>query len=613
LQEEIITAVMEGKDTLAMLPTGGGKSLCYQVPALAQDGFCLVVSPLIALMQDQVMQLQEKGIGAAYIHSGMNARQLHRTLALASEGAYRLLYVAPERLQSDVFREYSAGFDLNLIAVDEAHCISQWGHDFRPAYRKIHELRAVFPEVPLLALTASANAQVREDILAQLRMHKAAQFRQSVIRDNLFYHVRYTENKPTDTGRLFSSVSGSGILYCRSRKRCVEAALQLQDAGLKAGVYHAGMAREEREQAQLQWMSNRRQVMCATTAFGMGIDKPDVRIVAHYDAPLQMEEYYQEAGRAGRDGRKAYAVLFYNQGDIIRLQQSTEISYPPEAYLKEIYQRVGDYLGMPVGSGFEELQAFDAMDFVHKFRLETLKALSAIRLLDREGFWQWNEQARMQTIVQFTTRRETLEYLQQSEPALSYIATGLLRLYGSIFHFPTAIQEFEVSKLLRIEKPQLDRGLQRLAALGIIDYQPAIAGGTLYWMHNRLPPAALRLDMPHIRRLKSIHEERVQAMIGYLQNETTCRNVLLSGYFGETVSEACGGCDVCRRQSPLNEVQTLREQVLAMIRKEQQLSLAALTAAFPEAGQDHITELVRTLNDEGLCRIYPTGVIFAAI
>lgn len=614
LQEEIISAVMAGRDTFALLPTGGGKSVCYQLPALARDGFAIVVSPLIALMQDQVMQLQRRGISAAFLHSGMNARQISDTLERAADNQYKLLYVSPERLQTDVFRGYAGAFQLNLIAVDEAHCISQWGHDFRPAYLKIDTLRAFAPGVPVLALTASANEQVQQDIIQQLKLQQPALFKQSVVRDNLFYTIRYTENKPVDTVRAFEAIKGSGVLYCRSRKRCVETALQLKEEGLDALVYHAGMERTAREAAQQSWTASHSQIMSATTAFGMGIDKPDVRIVAHYDVPEHIEAYYQEAGRAGRDGNKAHAVLFYNHRDIVRLQESTAISYPPDAFIRKVYQMVGDYLQMPVGSGFEELQPFDALQFAHNFKLDVLPAFSAIRLLEREGFWQWIEQANTRTQVQFTTDRPTLDYLARNEPKLAYVTTGLLRLYGSIFHFPAYINEFDLARILKVDKAALDQALQRLDTLGIIDYRPGLAGGALYWQHNRMTPHQLLLNSARIDRLRKAHEERTEQMIRYIQTEDVCRNILLARYFGEQTAKECGGCDVCRRKAKKDNVPSdpLKEKLLALIRKEQQVSVAALTAAFPDLEQDRLIAYIRQLSDEHLCRVYPTGIIFAS-
>ncbi len=611
-QEEIISSVLQKKDTLAILPTGAGKSVCYQLPSLALEGLTLVISPLVSLMQDQVMQLTSREIPAAYIHSGMTAQQIDDVLNKACDNALRLLYVSPERLQSPSFISFSEYLHVSLIAVDEAHCISQWGHDFRPSYRKIGEIRSFFNNAPILALTASANKKVEQDILEQLGMRNAAIFRKSVVRNNLFYTVRYTESKPVVAAELFSHAPASGILYCRSRRRCVESALYLQSRNVESGIYHAGLPKHERDAAQRKWTQSQSQIMCATTAFGMGIDKPDVRLVAHYDAPDSLEAYYQEAGRAGRDGKKADAVLLYNEGDIRRLQESTELHYPPEAYLRQVYQWVGDYLKMPLGAGSDELQSFDALRFIGNYKLETLKALSAIRLLDREGLWIWNENANIYTTVQFTTDRNTLNYLERTEPALHYIASSLLRLYGSIFYYPTAIREFEVSKILRIEKQQLDRGLDRLAALGIINYQPAETGGTLYWVRERLADRNLVLDTARINRLRKAQEERVTQMIAYIREERVCRNIVLARYFGEEDGTACGNCDNCRRNIQKNkEHRPGKEQVLQLLQRKQTISLADIYAHFPEVEREVLTAYIRQLSDERQCRISSGKVIFA--
>lgn len=613
MQEEIIMSVIEGKDVLAILPTGGGKSVCYQLPALAMQGMGLVVSPLIALMQDQVLRLTEKGIAAACIYSGMSRQQVQAILHGAQRNEYQLLYVSPERLQTSIFQEYAVDFDLNLIAVDEAHCISQWGHDFRPAYRNIGALRNLFPAVPMMALTASANEVVQQDIREQLALKQPALFRQSVVRDNLFYHVRYTENKPGATVQLFQHrPSGSGILYCRTRKRCVDAALLLNQEGVATGVYHAGMEREERETVQKAWMENHHRVMSATTAFGMGIDKPDVRIVAHYDAPQNIEEYYQESGRAGRDGQKAHAVLFYNHNDLLRLEASTELNYPPEAYIRQVYQAVGDFLQLPAGSGMEAFFAFDVLRFCHNFKLDVLPTFSAIRILEREGLWQWNEDTQTKTLVQFTTDRNTLTYLEQQEPRLAHIATGLLRLYAGIFHFPAAIDEFELSKMLRMDNVSLDAGLNQLCRLGVVRYQPALRGSTLYWMHHRVAAGDLVLDTRHINRLRQAHEERVRQMMAYIQDVTTCRNILLSRYFGENVTKACGHCDVCQRKVPEQpSAGQLMVDLLQKIRTSRQITITELSSQFPGIEQSKIIEYIRLLSEEHLCRIDPTGIIFA--
>lgn len=612
MQEGIIQTVLDGKDCFAMLPTGGGKSMCFQVPALAKEGFCLVVSPLIALMQDQVMQLRKRGIEAAFIHSGMTAKQVDEVLYQASKNTYKLLYISPERIQTDSFQAYLEQFDLNLIAVDEAHCISQWGHDFRPAYRLVADLKKWFPEVPMMALTASANTVVQTDIIQQLKLQDPVIFKQSVVRENLFYHIEYSENKPGRISELLQPRPGSGILYCRSRKRCVETAIQLRQEGFEAGVYHAGLGKEERDQAQVKWTQSNEQIICATTAFGMGIDKPDVRLVMHYDVPDNLEEYYQEAGRAGRDGKNANAYLYYNQRDLVNLEASTEIRYPSAEYLEKIYHLVGDYLRMPVGEGFDQIQSFDAIAFIQGFQLEMMKTLSALRLLDREGFWIWNESASTETIVEFTTNRAILDHLEESNPKLSYVTTGLLRLYGSVFHFPTAIRPFDVSKLLRIEKPQLDEALKQLAALGIIHYQPAQTGGTLLWMHDRLGRSLFRLNMKRIETLKKAHEERVAKMIVYITTEDVCRNILLSNYFGETLTVSCGHCDACLRQQSNKKMPAdFKAQLLGLIRNHGQISIVELQNKFPEMQADKIIEEIRLLNDESLCRISAAGIIFA--
>ncbi|MFT4061966.1 MAG: ATP-dependent DNA helicase RecQ [Edaphocola sp.] len=611
LQEEIIASVMEGKDTFALLPTGGGKSVCYQLPALAKDGFCLVVSPLIALMQDQVLQLRKRNIAAAHAHSGMTASQVADVFEEATRGNVKVLYVSPERLQTSLFQEYAVDFKLNLIAVDEAHCISQWGHDFRPAYRRIQEARALFAGVPVLALTASATMRVQDDIMQQLLLKEPQVFRQSVVRQNLVYKIEDTERKPAAISEYLKAKNASSIVYCRSRKRCADMAVYLQHDGLQAQAYHAGMYKQEREAAQAKWTASDHNAMCATTAFGMGIDKPNVRAVVHYDCPQNIEEYYQEAGRAGRDGKPAEALLYNSPKDMERLQATTALLFPDGAYIKQVYQYVGDYLKMPVGEGFEMLQPFDAVAMVQKFQLQMLPALSAIRLLDREGYWQWDEQANIQTTVQFITDSRTLKYLERTEPALGYIATGLLRIYGSIFHYPSAIREFDVARLLRIEKQQLDMGLQRLAALGIVAYQPGTNGGTLYWMHSRIAANQFRLDMRRIERLRMAHEERINAMVRYVEDVATCRNILLALYFGEKTPEACGQCDNCMRNQPTAMLAAPKVLVMSVIREQKELSVNALQLLLPQINKDELIATVRSLAAEGLCRISAQGVIFA--
>jgi len=608
-QPEIINAVLEGRDTFAMLPTGGGKSICYQLPALANEGLCLVISPLIALMQDQVTQLQQKGIEAAYLHSGMSQRQIRSVLERAADNSYKLLYIAPERIRTESFLQFAGCFTANLIAVDEAHCISQWGHDFRPAYRKIDVLKEMFPGVPTLALTASATREVQQDIINQLRLKNPHIVLQSVVRSNLFYHVRYTENKPADTVKAFQDTKGSGILYCRSRRRCAESALLLQSNNITAGVYHAGMPKAERDLVQKKWTGSDHMIISATTAFGMGIDKPDVRMVVHYDAPEHPEAYYQEAGRAGRDGADACAVLFYNITDINRLRESASVNFPPEKFIKQVYSSICDYLQLPLGSGDQELRIFDSITFARNFNLEILKTLSAIKLLEQEGLWIWNENTATRTSIQFTTDRNTLEHLAKYEPSLAYVTTNLLRLYGSIFHHPTYINEYEDSKMMRIDKAELDIRLSRLAALGVISYQPAINGGTLFFQHNRVQPGHLSLDTRRINRLRKAFEQRAAEMIAFMENRDKCRNIALAAYFGEKVTQECGKCDVCLKHKQEQDRHSYRDEVRALIRQRKIIALQDISGNFPRIPMSTIIDYIRTLSDERFCSIAPSGVI----
>lgn len=611
-----MASVMAGKDTLAILPTGGGKSLCYQLPALAMDGIGLVVSPLIALMQDQARALEQKGIPVAVLHAGLKPVQIERILEQASLGDYKLLYVSPERLSNPLFLSYLDRWKIALIAVDEAHCVSQWGHDFRPSYGEIHALRAHCVDVPLLALTASATQEVRDDIVGLLGMKDWASFVQSTERPNLAYHVRYSESKDAEMLKLFSAVRGSGIVYARSRRRCLELAALLKEGKVDAAPYHAGMPLEEREFVQRQWTTNERRVICATTAFGMGIDKPDVRLVAHYEAPLSLEEYYQEAGRAGRDGQKAHGVLFYNGGDLRRIAESTDAQYPDEAYLQKIYQLVGDYLRLPIGQGMEELFPFDALRFAQTFELDIWKTSNALRLLARQGFWEWEEQTGLEASLCFTTDRRTLSYLERQAPPLFYIANNLLRLYGAAFHHITSIDLFDAARALRIEKEQLENGLVRLASFGILEYGPAMKGGSLLWLRPRLSALYWRLDKKQLEKLRSAHRKRAQAMIGFLSDMETCRNVQLGHYFGNPGLGRCGHCDVCKRQDRERlgprEKNKEAQSILLAIRARGETTLQGLQQLFPEMEEADIADCVRKLADESLCRICASGTIFAA-
>jgi len=602
VQKEIVQAVIDGKDTLAILPTGGGKSLCYQLPALYFPGITLVISPLVALMEDQVHQLLSRGISATYIHSGLSAQQIDDILYDANQGNYKLLYVAPERLNSELFLDVLSVMDVSLIAIDEAHCISQWGHDFRPAYRNIASVRSIKPKVPIVALTASAIVSVQEDIVRQLALKTPMIFKQSVTRDNLIYSVVYAENKPTVLLETLGNQSQSGIVYCRTRKRCEETALFLRRNLMEASAYHAGMLKPLRDYVQQKWTESNDAIVCATTAFGMGIDKSNVRIVAHVDSSENLESYYQEAGRAGRDGETAHAVLLYNFNDIKRLDESLAIKFPPIEFIKKLYQSVHDYLQIAVGDGLEQIYDFDVLDFVGKFKLELLPAINAMKMLQREGYWQWNESDQTKTIVQFTTDRATLEYLQKIRPKLADVTTTLLRLYGSIFHFPTPIDEFLVAKKLGYDKSILDQHLLALQEMEIITYKPSIRGGTLFLLQQRLPPNYVRVNIKLYEFLKAEHEFRTKYMKDYLENTSTCRSVFIAKYFGEKQVNNCEKCDICvSKQGEKNiDLNTFRLQL--PFNTSMCCRLEDINKAFETLKQEQIIAYLRILVDEGWVR-----------
>ncbi|MBS1586242.1 MAG: RecQ family ATP-dependent DNA helicase [Bacteroidetes bacterium] len=603
LQAEVIGSILQNKDTMALLPTGAGKSLCYQVPALARPGFALVISPLIALMKDQVARLDQLGIMSCCIHSGMNYHEVRTNIENMLHGPYKLLYVSPERLQTELFKEYLPSFDISLIAVDEAHCISQWGHDFRPDYLKIAELRATLPEVPILALTASATKTVQDDIAVQLQLQAPAIFRQSAKRKNIYYAVKYSENKPNDTKDNLSSTA-CNIVYCRSRKQTEILANKLIQQGIAATHYHAGMAKDIRENAQKSWMENSVTTMVATTAFGMGIDKPDVRTVLHYDAPEHLEGYYQEAGRAGRDGHSSKALLLYNATDISRLRESVMLQYPPESYLRSVYQAVNEYLQIPTGAQPDRYFPFDLADFCQKFDLEVTPASYGLKLLAQEGLWTITESVFHPAYIQFTTDRENLDQIVAAYPDLGYAITGILRLYGTVFHYPTTMRLTVLAKQLKMKKEMVEHLLQKLHRMEVLDYRKATEGPQLYFHHLRVDSRHLIIDMQRIALLRRQHEARTQAMINYLENEDMCRELMLRTYFGEYPDENCGHCDICLQTSATHsETNKLTKDLQELIKAEGSIQASLLIKKYPAAQKSEVLLALRKMADAGLLRI----------
>jgi ATP-dependent DNA helicase RecQ len=600
LQEDIINSVLDGNDTVALLPTGGGKSVCYQVPALALGGLTLVISPLIALMKDQVARLRELDIPAACIYAGMHYMEVKSKLTTAVHGGYKLLYISPERLQTDMFRDYLPEMDVKLVAIDEAHCISQWGHDFRPNYMKIAEIKEDFPKVPFLALTASATEEVRDDIQKQLKMNRPNVFIQSFERHNIFYNAQYTENKTADILHKVNP-GNTTLIYCRSRKQTETTARQLSQEGISAIYYHAGMAKTKREEAQRQWMENEYRIMSATTAFGMGIDKPDVRLVVHYDAPEHLEAYYQEAGRAGRDGKPSEAFLLYNRSDIKRLENSTEIQYPPEEYLRHIYQSVAEYLQIPIGNQPDQYFSFELLDFCTKFKLEAAPATYALKLLAQEGLWTLSEAVFKPATIHFVAERHAIDNIQDRYPILGAVATTLLRQYSTIFNFPTTVRLKHIAYLLRMTEEQLEASLQQLQNMGIIEYTKSIEGPQMFFHHLRVDSKHLLINTKRIHNLRQKHIARTEAMIAFLENETICRERMILTYFGEKPVKDCWHCDVCAKKNgqPGINNKNLRTELYTIITDNPHINITDLKRKYDKNMSDNIATIVREMVDEG--------------
>jgi ATP-dependent DNA helicase RecQ len=546
-QEEIIKSVLEGKDTLALLPTGGGKSLCFQVPTLARPGLCLVVSPLIALMKDQTDSLRRKGITAFFLHTGMNHRELVGTLQTAADSNCKFLYVSPERLETELFSSWLPSLDVRLIAVDEAHCISQWGYDFRPSYLRIAALRNALPGVPLLALTASATSRVMTDIADRLELKEPAVYRQPFTRPNLSYSFFREDNKVRKITEILEKVPGSGIVYCKTRRATREISEWLTRQGIPAAAYHAGLSREEREQRQEDWLKDRIRIIVSTNAFGMGIDKSAVRTVIHADVPESVEGYYQEAGRAGRDGRKAYAVLLATSGDTGRLDGLPGIRFPPLTTIREIYQHLMNYLQLPSDAGEGQYYDFDLTDFCRRFECEISAVTDILRLLEQDGLLSFQQQVSMPARVQFITAKETMYDFETEHPALQPVIHGLLRNYAGIFDQPVFIRERQLAYATRREPRQLAADLAQLEAFHIIEYRPPKEMPQLYFFRNRVAADELYIDPVRYRERKEVYADRVRAMIRYLNLTDECRSRYLANYFGDKDAGDCGICDNCLR------------------------------------------------------------------
>ncbi len=604
LQEDIIQSVLNGRDTLALLPTGGGKSICYQVPALCFEGMCLVVSPLIALMKDQVFQLKRRGIPAAAVYAGMSARAIDITFENACQGAYKLLYLSPERLQTDMALARIARMNVHLLAIDEAHCVSQWGYDFRPPYLQIAEFRQhILPQTPLLALTATATPEVVRDIQEKLGFRPGSRvFQQSFERKNLSYSVLYEVHKLDKLLGILKSVPGSGLIYVRSRKETKEVASLLQREGISADFYHAGLLLEERNRKQEAWLENRTRIMACTNAFGMGIDKPDVRLVVHLTPPDSLEAYFQEAGRAGRDGQKSYAVLLYTPSDAVGLRRHLQQAHPDLKEVQRVYQALGSYAQVAIGAGRGESFPFDIQHFGTTYRFDLPTAHAALRILEHAGWIALSEAAGSLPVVRIEAHREALYDYQLRYPLADKVIQVLLRLYPGIQREYAEVSLPTLARYAKMDIPVLEQVLLAARQANILDYQPANAQGTLTFLRERVPVEDLTLDVKRLQFLRERAEQRVEAVIRYAETRQ-CRSRQLLAYLGEFDTKPCGICDICtgRNSAELSAdvYEALKAQIFALL-QQRPSSVQALLNAFPSRQQPLVLQALEHLLAEGV-------------
>lgn len=602
MQEEIIMSVLSGRDTLGLMATGGGKSLTFQVPALAMDGVCIVITPLIALMKDQIDNLRRRGIKAAMIASGMTRRERNVAFENCINGAYKFLYVSPERLSTEMFQNRLREMNVSLLVIDEAHCISQWGYDFRPSYLRIASLREQLPNIPILALTASATRNVADDICNKLQMRNPNRLRLTFARPNISYVVRHGENKIQQLVHILERVPGCTIVYVRSRKRTNEIANELQQHGIPTTFYHAGLSPEEKNERQQRWTSGEIRVMVATNAFGMGIDKPDVRLVVHIDTPNSPEEYYQEAGRAGRDGKQSYAVLLYSKSDRATLHKRITESFPDKEFIRSIYERACNFLGFAIGEGAEQMREFSLNQFCQTFHTQTVQTISALEILTQAGALEFIEETDALSRVMMEMRRDELYNLPDIDETTDRVLQCLLRSYTGLFADYVMIHEELLQNRLNLTQQEVYEALLKLSRLRVLHYIPRKRTPFIYLPVRRVEGKYIVIPHSVYEARKERMKERIEYMIAYATAES-CRASMLLRYFDEEPTADCNTCDVCRatRTRPLDEerIEAITRELMHLLNKHKSIAIAHATATirYPHA---QVVEVIRRLIDEGI-------------
>lgn len=611
MQEEIITAALEGKDVLAIMPTGGGKSVCFQVPGLMREGITLVVTPLIALMKDQVQNLNDRGVRALAVHAGMSRHEVDLALNNAAYGDYKFLYLSPERLGTQLFQSYVDVLDISFVVVDEAHCISQWGYDFRPDYLRIGELRERI-DAPVIALTATATPPVAQDIMERLGFREKLLLKSGFERPNLSYIVRHVEDKCSQILNICNGVPGTGIVYARNRRKCEELSEFLKAQGVSASFYHAGLGGQARAERQAAWKSGAVRVMVCTNAFGMGIDKPDVRFVVHYDLPESPEAYFQEAGRAGRDGKRSFAVQLWNSVDVRRAKQIEDVSFPSLEYIEDVYQKLHAFSEIPYDTGMGRQLKFKIEDFCKRFGLQRAPAFYALKYLERTEHLTYSEEVDIPTKVRINVDRKSLYDVELADQGQANVLEALMRSYTGIFSFLQQIDEEYVARRAGQTVPQLRQSLYGLSLAHVISYVPTDHSDVVVLHHDRLRPGNVNLMPSRYAMLKESYHSRSEAMLEYVSETSECRSRYLLRYFGQTETTDCGTCDVCRARRAALPARTLQQMTRRKLieyidEKDGEYSLEEIVAEFGNPSGNHspdYLDILRQLIDNGDVPMY---------